>query len=101
MTFEFAVPFVDSAPLEQGVYVLFDGNEIIYIDRAAGRFSTIREQLQRHFRGDKLPSSEDTSHFTCEAHRAPIEREAELLEAYRSKFGRLPRFNERVRDHPC
>ena len=71
-----------------GVYVLWQGEEIVYIGRAA---PSLRQRLMEHYTRQAKPW--DVSHFgaiVCEGLHA---RETELLENARRAFGKLPRYN--------
>ena len=71
-----------------GVYVLWRGDEIVYISRAP---ASMRERLMEHYTRKVKPW--DATHFGAAACERPAEREAELLRAARSALGRLPRYN--------
>jgi excinuclease UvrABC nuclease subunit len=86
---------VDKAPDEHGVYELYDGDELIYIGRAAGTGVTIRTRLQAHRRGDEGRCTQRATHYRREVNSRPIGREAELIREYVTRYGRLPRCNER------
>jgi hypothetical protein len=80
----------------QGVYALYDGDEIIYIGRADGRTVTIRSRLQSHLRGDEGACTQGATHYWRAEHSNPKAREVELLNDYKRQWRRLPRCNERV-----
>lgn len=85
-----------SVPEEHGVYVLYEGQELIYIGRAAGVGVTLKSRLTSHNGGYEGPCTQRATSFCYEAcHNSPA-REVELLEWYKGKFGRLPRCNERI-----
>ena len=88
---------VNNAPEKQGVYALYDGQELIYIGRASGEGVTIRSRLQAHHRGDDGRCTQQAIHYRREVTTDPISREQELLEEYkRAHDGRLPHCSERV-----
>lgn len=71
-----------------GVYVLWEGEELVYVGRAA---SGMRKRLMEHYARHAKPW--DATHFGLLACERPVEREAELLRSARRAFGRLPRYN--------
>lgn len=93
--YPFSKDNVDKAPDQHGVYELYDGDELIYIGRAAGDGVTIRTRLQAHHRGDEGRCTQRATHYRREANSRPVARESELLRAYVTRHGRLPRCNER------
>jgi len=82
---------ISGAPLERGVYILWEGDEAIYVGATRGE-ATLRACLQEHY-ARRLPP-QDATHFTCEICRDPARREAELLAEFRIANSRLPRCNE-------
>lgn len=91
----FAKQYVDAAPAERGVYALYQDAELIYIGRAHGFSVTIRTRLQCHLRGDEGWCTQQATHYWRQVCDDPAMTEAQLLEWHRTKFGRLPRCNER------
>jgi hypothetical protein len=79
---------ISGAPLEPGVYTLWQGEEVIYYGRAQGA-ATLRSRLMEH-----LHAGAGATHYSWEISREPAARESELLQQYRRAFGRLPRLNE-------
>jgi hypothetical protein len=86
---------VNAAPATHGIYVLYTGNEITYIGRAAGDGVTIRSRLQSHLSGNEGPCTKASTQFLAETNSRPISREKELLEWFERENKRLPRCNER------
>ena len=84
------------APKSRGVYLLFDGHELIYIGRAAGEDVTIYSRLLSHLNGHEGRCTQKATDFAFEETEYPYTREEELLKAYKSQSGRLPRCNERI-----
>ena len=82
---------ISGAPLQRGVYVLWEKDEAIYVGATRGE-STLRACLQEHYARRRQP--DDATHFTCEICRDPARREAELLAEFRIANSRLPRCNE-------
>jgi hypothetical protein len=79
---------IAGAPDEQGVYALWDGEEVIYYGRGP-----IRTRLLDHFYGRVDELTRRATHYGWELCKDPAAREAELLQEYRSVFGRPPRLN--------
>ena len=82
---------ISGAPAVAGCYVLWDGDEPIYVGATRGD-ATIRSRLQDHYARRVRPH--DATHFTWEASPDPVGREAELLAQFRVANSRLPRCNE-------
>jgi hypothetical protein len=78
------------APELHGVYVIYNGNEIIYIGRAIGIGVTIRSRLQDHLREVGIGSG---TGYAYEITEYAATRERELLQEYQRLYGRLPRYN--------
>jgi hypothetical protein len=83
------------APDLQGVYALYQGDDLIYFGRADGDKFTIRSCLQSHLSGKEGPSRQKATHYSREESCQPIARQAELLEEFRQTYRRLPRCNAR------
>ena len=79
---------IAGAPDEQGIYALWDGEEVIYYGRGA-----IRTRLLDHFYGSVDEPTRRATHYGWELCADPAAREAELLAEYRRVFGRAPRLN--------
>lgn len=84
------------APAQAGIYVLYERGIIIYVGRAQGGNSTIRNRLQSHRAGREGPCTRNFTHYRYETTRADVTRERELLRAYRQRHNRLPRCNDRM-----
>jgi len=95
-TYAFTKENVDWAPLQNGVYRLFDGYLLIYVGSASGLTGTIRNRLQRHFNGDEGRCTQSATSFDFIVTEYPLSTEGDLLKAYRDTYGRLPRCNERL-----
>ena len=87
---------IDRAPVEAGVYALYDGDTIIYYGRAAGETVTIRSRLQDHFAGRDGYCTQQATYYRREATTSSVNREKELLEEYERINGKLPKCNERI-----
>ena len=79
---------IAGAGARSGVYVLWHGNEVVYIGRA---IASMRERLMEHYIRQAKPW--DATHFGALACERPTERETELLRAVQRANGRLPRYN--------
>lgn len=89
----FTDAFIALASLENGVYALWDGEEIIYYGKAEGA-NSIRARLQAHKRGDEGPCTRSATTFQQEIAFMPAVREAQLLREYLARFNQLPRCND-------
>lgn len=92
--YDFTESNVNQAPVNHGVYQLYDGPTTIYIGRAAGDGVTIRSRLQSHRRGDEGPCTKAAAHYKREVTSRPIARESELIDEYEEAHGKLPRCND-------
>ena len=79
---------IAGVPAGLGVYLLWQGGEVVYIGRAT---DSLRERLMEHYIRHAKPW--DASHFAWEQCERPAAREAELLRTARLAFGKLPRYN--------
>jgi hypothetical protein len=79
---------IAGAVARSGVYVLWQGDEVVYVGRAV---ASMRERLMEHYTRQAKPW--DATHFGVLACERPAERESELLRAVRQAIGRLPRYN--------
>jgi hypothetical protein len=81
---------ISGAPAAPGVYLLWEGDELIYIGSTRGDAS-IRSRVQDHYARRVIPH--DATHFTWEMCPRPLEREAELIAEFHIANSRLPRCN--------
>jgi hypothetical protein len=79
---------IAGVPAALGVYLLWQGNEVIYIGRA---MRSLRERLMEHYTRHARPW--DATHFAWQPCARPAEREADLLREVLAALGRLPRYN--------
>jgi hypothetical protein len=79
---------IAGAVAQSGVYVLWQGSEVVYIGRAV---AGMRERLMEHYTRQAKPW--DATHFGVLACAQPTERVSELLRVVRRAIGRLPRYN--------
>lgn len=89
--YSFVESVVQGAPDFPGVYLLYDGLELVYIGKAS---VSIRTRLQSHLRGGEQPGTARASSYMWELCSNPGFREAQLIQAYRQCFGRMPREND-------
>lgn len=80
-------------PERSGVYILYNGPQIIFIGKATGT-SNIRIKLKSHKRGDEGPCTRHATHFCRELSPSPANRERDLLQEYKNLYCRLPACNE-------
>jgi hypothetical protein len=86
--YRFSRLVIAGAPEDQGVYALWDGEELIYYGRGS-----IRARLMDHFHGLLNPLTRRATHYGWEICKDPAAREAELLAEHQRLFGKPPRLN--------
>ena len=86
--YRFTPAIVQGAPDTSGVYALWQDGEMIYL----GRAESLRVQLLAHLQ-QRAPCTRDATHYSWELSLRAEAREAELLEQFRQRHGRLPRCN--------
>jgi excinuclease UvrABC nuclease subunit len=85
------------APRRSGVYVLYTGDDLIYIGRAQGGNSTIRSCLESHLEGGEGPCTQAFTQYRYETTRADVGRERELFREYKREHNsELPKCNDRI-----
>lgn len=84
---------VADAPDHQGLYALWENDELIYVGRASAA-ATIRERLAAHFNRLHCPCTEKATHYSWELSLQPATREFEVLQEFLAQHGRMPRCNE-------
>lgn len=89
--YAFNATMVSGAPPDQGVFALWEGDELIYY----GRAHSIHSRLEAHLKGAETCTARAT-HYGWEISSNPAVREAELLREYRRAHGRLPRCNDKA-----
>jgi excinuclease UvrABC nuclease subunit len=90
--YRFTEVIIAGAPDNAGIYALWQDDELIYVGRAMAA-GTIRERLAEHFHRRLCPCTEKATHYSWELSLRPAAREAELLQEYEAKHGKLPRCN--------
>ena len=84
---------VEAAPAEQGLYALWEDDELIHLGRASTKAS-IRGQLTEHIARRLCRCAERATHYSWELSLRPASREVEILDEFLAEFGRMPRCNE-------
>jgi hypothetical protein len=82
---------VQHAPEDGGVYALFELDEVVYVGRAAEGDGGLRAVLLMHLRN--LAAGHPVTTYTWEISRAPESRERLLLEDFRRRHQRMPRWH--------
>jgi excinuclease UvrABC nuclease subunit len=90
--YRFTPVIVHGAPENAGLYALWQDGEMIYV----GRADSIRERLLDHLQGKLSTCTRGATHYSWELSLRPVNREAEVLDAFRKRHGRLPRCNEQA-----
>ncbi len=89
--FPFARPIMEYAPSDLGgVYVLWDGDEVIYIGRT-GSSRDIRSCLLDHLEGARGSCTRAATHYSWEITLWDSARETELLALFAREHRRDPR----------
>ena|SRR5688500_4997356 len=83
---------IAGAPEDAGIYVLWDGDELIYY----GRAQSIRARLLDHYQGRVDAQTKRATHYGWELCKDPVAREIELLREHERQFGKLPRLNSQA-----
>ena len=84
---------IADAPKEAGVFVLWDGDEAIYIGRTT---ASIHASLADQYRGDYGECTQFASQYSFEV-TDPAPREQVLMEEFARAHGRMPRCQSVVR----
>lgn len=93
--FRFTRALVADAPADSGIYALWEGDEMIYVGRAAGGAVSIRSGLAEHLAG-ACPCTRSATHYSWELTLRPATREVEILRSFQVQFSRLPRCNDQA-----
>ena len=88
--FPFTARLIGGAPDQVGIFVLWKGEELIYLGATAVG-ATIRSRLLEHFSGRAGDCTRVATHYSWQISPKPAELELELLVEYRQSFQRLPR----------
>ena len=89
--YAFSRRMLEHAPEEAGIYGLFDGEELIYLGRAADRAGSIKACLLAHQDGARGECTMRAATYTWEITLWPAEREAAVLAQFRARHQREPR----------
>ena len=83
---------VEAAPLDRGVYGLWQDGQLIYIGCTGGPEHSIRSRLMEHLNkreaGGSVPD-----HYSWEVADDPEGRKAEVLERFKAMYWKLPKLN--------
>ena len=90
----FVKSVVSLATTEEGVYALYDRDELIYYGKSEEGELGIRGRLLRHIGGDEGGCTQGATHWAYEACDDPAQREVDLLAAFQVQHERLPRCND-------
>ena len=85
------------APAAPGVFVLYEGPEIIYVGKAEEGRSTIRSRLHSHLRGDEGECTRSANYFSSRIKRDEDDLDVlvkDMLGNFEWHHSRLPRCNE-------
>ncbi len=85
--YSFTAWSIAAAPADAGVYVLWEGEELVYV----GRAQNVRARLLEHYARQLAPS--EATHYGWELARFPALREAEVLREWAARTGKPPRHN--------
>lgn len=90
-------PFLDysieAAPLDQGVFGLWHGGELVFIG-ATSTGTSLRQCLLEHFRGVHALEHREADHYSWEVSEKPEERKRAVLAQFQREHGRWPRLNK-------
>lgn len=89
--YSFSSNNLSRVPQVPGVYCLGVSDNIIYI----GSSGNLQDRLTDHYYS-KDPCISQATQFAIEPCSNYKERETQLLQWFRSKYGRLPRCNDRI-----
>jgi hypothetical protein len=78
-----------------GVYVLWQGDTVLYIGAAPDGAPSIKDDLLAHWRGERGPCTQQATHYGWELSQNPRQRALELLKEYVERHRSYPRCNER------
>jgi hypothetical protein len=93
--YPFTRPVIEYAPYDMGgVYVLWEGDEAIYIGRSGSR--TIRACLYEHLEGKRGGCTRTATHYSWEITIWDSARETELLSLFTRENSRDPRCQQQT-----
>jgi hypothetical protein len=94
---------IEAAPLNQGVYGLWQAGELIFVG-ATDDSTSLRQCLKEHSQSEPRLALD---HYSWEVSDDPQTRKLEVLAQFQSRYGRLPRLNTAPihstspAPHPC
>jgi hypothetical protein len=91
----FTLTMLEYAPDNSGVYLLWDGDEIIYIGRAQGEQS-VKTCLLAHRSGSLGECTKRATHYSWVISVWPSVVEAQLIGQFHQKYGREPRCHNKA-----
>jgi hypothetical protein len=83
------------APDDPGVYILWDGDEAIYIGRALGKES-VKTCLLAHRAGSRGECSSKATHYSWAISVWPASMETELFAEFHRQYKRDPRCHDKA-----
>jgi hypothetical protein len=86
----FTLAMLETAPDDPGVYLLWDGDEIIYIGRAHGK-ENVKACLLAHHAGSLGQCTKKATHYSWAISVWPAAMETELLAEFHKQYKRDPR----------
>jgi hypothetical protein len=95
----FTPTVVSGAPESSGVFALFEGDKLVYYG-ATVPGGTLRGALVEHLRRARPEESptHEVTHYAWEIVAMPELRELDLLREYHEAHGRVPRYNQTMRE---
>lgn len=82
---------IRSAPQWEGVYGLFERDELIFIGATGSLRRTLRECLASHSEGEHSECTRKATRYTWEIAALPETRESDLLAQFGERHRRKPR----------
>ena len=86
---------LEHAPEHPGIFVLWDGDEVIYIG-STRHGTAIKAVLLEHQDGQRGECTRRATHYSWEIHPRPSAREAELLAEFGQLHSRDPRCQKKM-----
>ncbi|HTM58773.1 MAG TPA: hypothetical protein VL199_00320 [Burkholderiales bacterium] len=94
--YPFSRPILEYAPFDiGGVYVLWEGDEVIYIGRT-GSATNIRACLLEHLDGKRGDCTRNATHYSWEITLWDAARETELLALFTRENRKDPRCQQKL-----
>ena len=83
---------IEHAPDNPGVFLLWEGDEVIYVGHAR---DTIKAMLIRHLEGAFGGCTKSSTHYSWEITLWPAARETQLLAEFAKQYQRDPRCQQK------